>query len=368
VQQRLGIVAWCGACAAVLAVIVAVLLPLITPGDLHTFLLAGSRLLHGRDVYPAPDSPAVYAGNSFVYPYLSALPFVPLAVLPTGLADNLFFAVSVVALIATCLIAAEGDRWPALLVLCTTFTITGLQVGALSPLLLVGAVWLWRLRERPRGFGVLAAVVVTSKLFLAPLLVWLLLSRRFRAAGWAVAGIAVVLALGFAVGPLGPSGYAHLLSKLSGHEARHGFGLIGALMNVGLGTAAAQLVAALVAIVGFGGAYGRWRRTGDERVLFCAGVVASLLVSPVVWSHYLILLLAIPIVLRARLRWFIVLALCSWAVALPYGVKPGAISLLGVHSLGTWLIVAVVLAGLAAMTRRRSSRGSDAVGRLGFGG
>jgi len=339
----------------VLAGIVVVLRPLIVPGDLHTFLRAGAALLHGRDVYPPPGSPAVYVGNSFVYPYLAAVPFVPLAVLPTGLADQVFFAICVLALLVSCVVASDGERWPALLVLCTTFTITGLQVGALSPLLLVGAVWLWRLRERPLWLGVVAALAVTSKLFLAPLLLWLLLARRWRAFGWAAGLVGLCLAVGFVVGPLGPGAYLHLLSRLGEHEARSGFGLVGALRNLGLGSAGAEALAAVVAAAGFGLAYWRWRQSRDERILFCAGIIASLLLSPVVWSHYLILVAAIPLIMRAQLRWFVLLAACSWAIALPYGVTPGAISLLGVHSLGTWLIVAATLAGLEALRRRRSS-------------
>lgn len=351
-QWRTQPAVWCAAVAAAVAVIVVVLRPLVAPGDLHTFLRAGAALLHGRDVYPPPDSPAVYVGNSFVYPYLAAVPFVPLAVLSTALADQLFFAICVLALIVTCVVASDGDRWPALLVLGTTFTITGLQVGALSPLLLVGAVWLWRLRDRPLWLGLAAALVVTPKLFLAPLLLWLLLARRFRAFGWAVGFAGLVLAAGFAAGPLGPGGYLQLLSQLGDHEARGWFGLVGALRSLGLGSGVAEALAGAVALAVFAGAYRRWGRTRDERILFCAGILASLLLSPVVWSHYLILLVAIPLVMRSRLRWFVVLAACSWAIALPYGVKPGAISLLGVHSLGTWLIVAATLTGLEALRRR----------------
>ena len=44
----------------------------------------------------------------------------------------------------------------------------------------------WRYRERARVAGLAVGVAVAAKLFVAPLVVWLLLTRRFRAAAWAV--------------------------------------------------------------------------------------------------------------------------------------------------------------------------------------
>ena len=116
-------------------------------------------------------------GTRLVYPYFAVWPFVPLAMMSPGLSTALFFALSIGAMLAACVAAAGGDTRPAALVMCSSFAITGLQLGALSPLLCAGAVFLWRLRDRPVGFAVLAAAVVVSKLFLAPLLVWLPLAR-----------------------------------------------------------------------------------------------------------------------------------------------------------------------------------------------
>ncbi len=157
--------------------IVLVLLPLSPPYDLQVFLRAGHAVLHDLQVYPPPGSPAAYSGHSFVYPYFAVWPFVPLAMMSPGLSTALFFALSIGAMLAACVAAAGGDTRPAALVMCSSFAITGLQLGALSPLLCAGAVFLWRLRDRPAGFAVLAAAVVVSKLFLAPLLVWPLLAR-----------------------------------------------------------------------------------------------------------------------------------------------------------------------------------------------
>ena len=339
-----------------MAAIVTVLLPLTPSYDLDVFLRAGHALLHGQGVYPSPDSAAVYSGHSFVYPFVSAWPVVPLAALPHTVARGVFLALCAGAVLSAALPRRDRDPWPAVLVLATAFTITGLQLGALSPLLLAGAVYVWRLRDHPAAGGLLTAAVVTSKLFLIPLLLWLLLSRRYRTLAWAAGGTVCLLALGFVLGPLGPGGYLHLLSRLGAHEARQGFGAIGALMNLGASHGLAEGIAALTGLVVISLAYGQWRRGGDERLMFSAALVAALLVSPVVWSHYLALVAAIPIVFEARRRWFVWLALCSWAIAPPHGVHLHT-ALLGVTALGSWLVVAAVAAALELATRMRPGTG-----------
>ena len=332
------------------AAIVVVFLPLTPAYDLDVFLRAGFAALHGLHVYPTPGSPAVYSGFSFVYPYFAVWPFMALAALPTALGTALFFAASAAAVIAACLLAAKSDPWPAVLVLCTTFTITGLQLGALNPLLFAGTVFLWRLRDRPLALGLLAAPIVASKLFLLPLLAWLLLARRYRAFAWASIATLALLGAGFALGPLDPGQYLHLLSQLGAHEARSGFSLIGALMNAGFAPAVGKTAAVTLALALFGGAFVHYRRARDERVLFCAGIVASLVLTPVLWSHYLILLAAGLLVLNAPRRWFVVLALASWALAPPHGIQNTDL----VQG-GRWLAVAASL--LVSAYSVRASRG-----------
>jgi hypothetical protein len=319
------------------------------------FLHAGHAVLSGLHVYPIPGSPAVYSGSSFVYPYFAVWPFVALAALPSALGTTIFFALSAFALIAACLIAADGDPWPAVFVLCTAFAITGLQLGSLSPLLFAGTIFLWRLRERPVAFALLAAPVFASKLFLVPLLAWLLLARRYRAFAVASAFTIALLTAGFVAGPLDPAQYLHLLSQLGAHEARSGFGLIGALMNAGLASAAAQPAAAALAVAVYAAAYINDRHTRDERVLFCTGIVASLLVTPVLWSHYLVLLPAALLVMGAARRWLLVLALGSWALAPPHGAPDAGLIQLGAGC--AFAASLLVLAYRAHVARQRSNCG-----------
>ncbi len=336
------------------AAIVMLFLPLTQAYDLDVFLRAGAAAVRGLQVYPAPGTPAVYSGSSYVYPYFTLWPFMLLGALPAALGAAVFFAISACAVVAACLLAAESGTWRAVLVLCTAFTITGLQLGALSPLLFAGSVFLWRQRSRS-GVFLLAGPVVVSKLFLAPLLVWLLLARRFRALAWASASTIVLLGIGFILGPIDAGEYLRILSQLGAHEARSGFGLIGGLMNAGFAMSVAQASALALTLALLLAAHLHHRRTRDERVLFCAGLAAALLLTPVLWSHYLVLLLAGLLAYDAPRRWFVVLAIASWAIAPPHGVAGSGI--IQVCALAAAVAFALAIT-CSALLGRRESRSS----------
>ncbi|HME04959.1 MAG TPA: glycosyltransferase family 87 protein, partial [Solirubrobacteraceae bacterium] len=301
------------------AAIALAFLPLTPAYDVDVFLRAGNAATHSLQVYPTPGTPAVYSGFSFVYPYFALWPFMLLAELPAALGTAIVFSISVLAVIAACMIPPSRGPWRAVLVLCTAFTITGLQLGALSPMLFGGLVLLWRVRGRARLF-VLAGPVIATKLFLAPMLLWLLLARRYRAFAWASASTIALLSVGFVLGPIDPDQYANMLSQLGAHEAQLGFGLIGALMDAGIPMSVAQASALALAVVVLLAVRHRYRRTHDERALFCACLVASLLLTPVLWSHYLVLFAAALLAYDAPRRWFALLALTSWAISPPHGV------------------------------------------------
>jgi hypothetical protein len=325
------------------------------------FLRAGEAALHGRDIYPAVGTPAVYSGHAFVYPAVVVWPFVLLAALPQALATAVYFTVCAFAVIAASIVPPSRDRWIPVLVLCTAFTITGLQLGAISPLLFVGAVFMWRLRDRPLLFGLVAAPVIVSKLFLAPLLIWPLLAKRYRAVAWASSLTLLLLAFGFVTGSLGVAGYLRVLSELARHEAGAGFGLIGVLRNAGLTPLAAQAGALALAAIVIAGAYAHNRRVGDERVLYCAGIVCALLLTPVLWSHYLVLLPAALIALDAQRRWFVALAVVSWVMSPPHGLHWHLPVPDPLKSLGAWFALALMPLVLWLATRRSRPRDQAAI-------
>ena len=73
--------------------------------------------------------------------------------------------------------------------------LSAVRLGTLTPLLVLALAILWRWRDRRWVAGGSLAVAISLKLFLWPLVVWLLLTRRFRAALCA-AGSAATLVIG----------------------------------------------------------------------------------------------------------------------------------------------------------------------------
>jgi alpha-1,2-mannosyltransferase len=185
-----------------------------------------------------------------------------------------------------------------------------------------------------------------------PLLAWPLLARRYRAFAWASGCTTVLLAGGFAVGPLGPSAYAGLLSALGAHEAKSGFGLTGAFMTAGLAPALSEAAAAVFAAAVLVAVYFRFRQTCEEAVLFCGAVVASVIATPVLWSHYLALLAAALLAAGAPRRWFLLLVLASWVIAPPHGITIHVQPSQSVASHGAWLALATSLVVIGYAMRR----------------
>jgi hypothetical protein len=112
-------------------------------------------------------------------------------------------------------------------------------------------------------------------------------------------------------------------------------------------------VAAALAVALYAAAYIHHRHNRDERVLFCTGILASLLVTPVLWSHYLVLLPAALLVMGAARRWLLVLALGSWALAPPHGAPDAGLIQLGAGC--AFAASLPVLAYSAHLTRQRSN-------------
>ncbi|SNQ45991.1 conserved membrane hypothetical protein [Frankia canadensis] len=266
--------------------------------DVDVFLRAGAAVRAGQDPYPTPGTAAVHSGFAFVYPYLTALPFAPLSGLRH--ADDVFVALSVLAVLAGARLAGARDWRVFALVIAASTTIIGLQMGTLNALLFAGLTLAWRRRDRPATCGTVLALLVYSKVFLLPLLLWPVLARRWRAAAVAGVVLAVLLGAGELLSPLGTRGYLDLLGQLGRAESVAGVSLTGLLANVGLpmGVAAGLARAAAVAVLA-GCGWALRRRGHDERLAYTGGVVAAVLASPIVWCHYLLLLVA-PLLALSR--------------------------------------------------------------------
>lgn len=341
------------ACASALLVW-ALFVRTVDPADLFVFLRAGQAVAHGFSPYVDPSSASLWSGHAFVYPSLVAWVFVPLGAVSIAAAGLLFYLGSVVALVAVVKLlgAPRGGAVPIMLTLTAEPVVRGLQLGTLNVWLLLGLSLAWRYRER--GLVVVAALtaVVVAKLFLLPMLVWLLLTKRTRSAVATAALSAAAVAVSCALADLSVGSFARMLSLLSLHEGPHSSSLTAIAEHLGAGhglaTAAALVAAAL--IVGAGAL--RFRRSGNEAYLFCACVLASIAVSPIVWSHYFTLLVLIPLILRWRTR-SLVLAWCAtWLAEAPVGVP--ALHFLHPFPAAGWIWGALLTAAALAWRHREN--------------
>jgi hypothetical protein len=188
--------------------------------DFPSYYLTARAAAEGRSVAGAYDR-AFWVGESaraglptvgtFVpHPPANALLLLPVARLPPAPAKAIASGLLALLLAASCLllprVSPEAGPWLCALALLTqTASIrNALLYGQPYPLLLlllVGSL-LALLRGRPLAAGLLLAPVVALKLYALPFVLFLLVTRRWRAAAGVVAGVAAVTIVSLAV--LGP--------------------------------------------------------------------------------------------------------------------------------------------------------------------
>ena len=112
----------------------------------------------------------------------------------------------------------------------------------------------------------LLAAIIVSKLFLAPLAVWLLVTRRWRAAvlGSALALVST-LAAWSVIGFAGFSDYRRVLSLLATGEERESFSLASLGFAGGLSAHASHLIAEVVGALLLAAAIGVGLRRRNSR-------------------------------------------------------------------------------------------------------
>jgi alpha-1,2-mannosyltransferase len=179
------------------------------PIDLEVYHAAGAAVLERIPLYDGP----LVDGLQFVYTPLAALWFIPLAPLPMGVAQG-------VCVLANCfvLVFCTWRSWRSVglgsgrtttvltaLMACGALAFepvhATLYVGQVNLMLL--AIVLWDVlrddRHRTKGIGVglAAGIKLTPMLFV----LYLVVTRRFRAAGMAMASFLGTVALGFTVLP-----------------------------------------------------------------------------------------------------------------------------------------------------------------------
>lgn len=269
----------------------------------------GRAILASESPYPPADPEAIRTGNPAVYPPAVMLVVAPLTLLPWSVGLGVWLGLSVLAAVAAFRLLGISDPRLLVVALGSPPVLLGLIHGNLAVMLLLGLAVAWRWRDRPRVAGGSVAALIVAKLFLWPLIVWLVATRRLRAAAYAAAySVAALLVSWAIIGFDGFREYPHLLAALDHVYTRHTQSLAALGLRLGLSESAAKLVAlgvaALVLTIGIRLAKAR---DGDRR-MYAAAVIAAIVASPIAWLYYYLLLL-VPLVLCrpvvARAWWIV---------------------------------------------------------------
>jgi hypothetical protein len=254
----------------------------------------------------------------FYYPPPFVLLAAPLAFLDPGGAALVFTAILVVTYAAAVAILPVSPtiRWVMLLLGGLSWPLVyAIKLGQVGPILLLTFAIGWRWMDRPWRFGVATAVGTAIKIQPALLLGWALLTGRRRAVLVGLAVLAVLaLAATLVAGPTSWIDQATLLARVSKPiDTPHNFTPGRVAFEAGAGQALAWAVQianwALVAIVVL------WAtRRCTPIASYLAVVVASQLISPILWDHYaLMLLLPVAWLISRGHRWAVLVPLATSA-------------------------------------------------------
>lgn len=280
--------------------------------DYQAYAHAAQRLLDGQRLYdPGVDLAGGFA--IYLYPPPFAITFVPFVWLGDLLGLYAWTALLIgCTVIAIAAMPVSGTlRWILLLVAGLDWPVMySIKLGQVGPVLLLLFVLGWRWLDRPRGLG--AAIGVGALVKVQPALLggWALLTGRWRAAliGFAIAAGACLVTLPI-VGTAAWADYVALLRQVSEPVATpHNFTPGAVLYQAGVDSGVALFVQWLV-VAGALVLVALAARRRSASAGFVVAVVASQLVSPLLWDHYAVVLLLPVAWLVTRGAW--------WALAIP---------------------------------------------------
>jgi Glycosyltransferase family 87 len=277
----------------------------------------GRAILEGRSPYPDAALGALVGRPTFVYPPLLLWVDVPVAMLPYAAAQVVWRVIEAAGVAwALWLVGVRDPRCYAIGLLSVPI-VSGLVLGNVMVLFVLGIALAWRYRDHAWAGGAAVGLLVAIKLILWPLFVWLLVTRRFKSAAiGAAAGLGSVLVSWALIGFQGLMDYPELLrivaDKTAGPRAYSVAQLAQALTSIP--EPAAQMVqrAGGLALIALALVVARGR-DGDRRS-FSAVIVAALVISPVVWMHYFGLLLVPIALMRTRFGAIWLIPFLYWGV------------------------------------------------------
>lgn len=281
------------------------------------YLPAAEAVLDGDSPYPALDDPILEDQKGYVYPPQLLLALVPFTPLPNGVVGAIVAAGLIALLLLTVRMLQVGDVRCYAAALLWVPSLSGVLLGNISIPLAFAAAVAWRYRDEVWKPAWALGLAISAKFLMWPLLVWAVATRRWRATAWALAiGVVVTFAAWAVIGFDGLTGYPALLRRLSDIQSERSYSIVGMASTAGLGATVGQALTLLVGGALLVGCVVFARRTDDARSFTCA-VAATLALSPIVWLHYLVVLLVPVAIARPRFSLLWLLPVLLWVSPRP---------------------------------------------------
>ncbi|MBA3236308.1 MAG: DUF2029 domain-containing protein, partial [Chloroflexi bacterium] len=294
--------------------------------DFVAYDAAARRIAAGAPLYLADTAERyrqqLYDGL-YLYPPQLAIALVPLTVLSTFDATVAWMVFRIGLLIAGCALmpVSRSARLLTFAVGCASLPVLfDLNLGNISIVVLVLAALAWRMSDRPIGAVAHAALIAMRFPFGVFFITWIF-QRRGRPIVWTIAaGIGLILVSLPIVGVGQYMDYLTILRNLPDiSTGPHNLSLKSTALEIGIPGDVAGLAVPLGYVAGALAIVFAARRR-DRDVAFVVSVVATLLLTPFIHPHYLVLMLFPTALLLDRgQRWAIVLPLFAW---LPGAVLP----------------------------------------------
>ena len=280
--------------------------------DFLAYHQAAVRLLDGQPLYDMSFQASGGFGL-FYYPPTFAPLIIAFGLLPAATAVWTWTALLVVAFAFGVMIlpVSRGVRWWLVLLAGLSWPfVYAVKLGQVGPVLFLLFAVGWRWLDRPTRLGTSAAIGTAIKLQPAIILVWAVMTRRWAAV---LAGVLVLAALAVGAtllaGPTAWSDFALLIRQVGDPiTTPHNFTPGAVAYQLGATAQVASLIqlGCTVLLVAAVLAAARW---ATAEASYLIAVIASQLLSPILWDHYAMLLLLPVAYLCAAGRW--------WGLAIP---------------------------------------------------
>ncbi len=273
------------------------------------YLPAAESVWDGDSPYEPDNDSAPGARLPYVYPPQLAIALVPLTALPVNAAALLAVLLSLAALVGALAVVGVRDVRCFLVVLIWAPGWNALQMANVSGLLALALATAWRFRMELWPLAIALGLAVSVKLFLWPMLVWTAATRR-----WSALGAAFGIGLGVSLLSWAYIGFAGLTSfpdQLSMVDFDSSYSIVAIADGLGLsrvvGRVLTMVVGCSLLLVAV-----HLARCRDDFGSFTAAIAAALALTPVVWQHYLALLVVPLAIARPRFSAVWLLPILLW--------------------------------------------------------